>query len=182
MDFSPQILLPLKSKSSLGLSLLARQQIIAILWIAPACLFIGSGLDLLIDCTCERFAQAAKSLPGKQFLTTLLNNDLWDVLPELCISACWLTKCFHEMELLVSLWGYFLLGTILMLIFFMRRLLIWGGRCGQPRRTPGVKSRTGDRPLGRVTIDPRILLQDMICTSGVALRNTTQKPQTVYRV
>lgn len=83
--FSPQILLPLKSKSSLGLSLLARQQIIAILWIVLACLFIGSGLDFPIGYTCERFAQAAKSLPGNQFLTTLLNNDLWDALLELWI-------------------------------------------------------------------------------------------------
>lgn len=97
--FSPSlILLPLKSKSSLGLSLLARQQIIAVLWTVFACLFIGSSLDFLIGCTCERFAQAAKSLPGKQFLTTLLNYDLWDVLPELWILVCWLTKCFHEMK------------------------------------------------------------------------------------
>jgi len=46
----------------------------------------------------------------------------------------------------------------------------------------GVKSRTGDRPLGRVTTDPCILLQYMICTSCIALRNTTQRPQTVYHV
>lgn len=86
------------------------------------------------------------------------------------------------MEPLVSLWGSFLLGLILMLIFFMQRLLIWRGTSGQPRGTPGVKSRTGDRPLGRVTTDPRILLQYMICTPCIALRNKTQKPQTVYHV
>lgn len=48
--------------------------------------------------------------------------------------------------------------------------------------TRDVKSRTGGRPLGRVTTDPHILPYYMICTSYIALRNKTQKPQTLWLI